>query len=170
MQINVAGLMKEPIGSVRTIQIDEEVDFGDGKVRWVKGEVRFMRTQRGILVEGEIKTEADLTCSRCLEPFSCPVAIKIEEEYLPTIDILTGERLPVSEEPGTFTIDERHVIDLTEAVRQYALLAIPMKPLCQADCAGLCPACGQNLNRGACCCPAQEIDPRWIKLQKLLEK
>ena len=170
MQINVAGLMKEPIGSVRTLEIDEEIDFGDGEMRRVTGQVKFLRTQRGILVQGEIATEADLTCSRCLEPFRYPVSLKIEEEYLPTIDILTGERLAVPEEPGTFTIDERHVIDLSEAIRQYALLAVPMKPLCREDCAGLCPTCGQNLNRGACGCPCQETDPRWAKLQKLLKK
>lgn len=162
--------MKEPIGSVRTYEVDEEADFGDGKVRRVSGEARLLRTQRGILVEGEVKTEVDLNCSRCLEPFRRPVVLKIEEEYLPTIDILTGERLPVPDEPGTFRIDERHIIDLTEAVRQYALLAVSMKPLCKADCAGICPTCGQNLNRGPCGCPPTEGDARWAELRKLLGK
>jgi len=170
MQINVAGLMKDPIGSVRTYEIDEEVDFGDGKAKRVTGKVQLLRTPHGILVQVEAETEADLNCSRCLEPFNHPVSLKIEEEYLPTLDILTGERAPVPDEPGTFRIDERHIIDLTEAIRQYTLLAVPMKPLCKADCAGICPTCGQNLNRGACACPPSEGDPRWTKLQKLLGK
>ena len=170
MQINVAGLMQEPIGSARTIEIDDDVDFGEGKKRRVTGQFKLLRTQRGILVEGEIKTETDLDCSRCLEPYRCPVTLKIEEEYLPTIDILSGERMPAPDEPGTFRINERHIIDLSEAVRQYTLLAVPMKPLCKADCAGICPDCGQNLNLGACCCPPPEGDPRWAKLQKLLKK
>jgi len=45
--------------------------------------------------------------------------------------------LPPPDEAGCFTIDEHQVIDLTEAVRQYALMAVPMKPLCREDCAGL---------------------------------
>ena len=170
MQINVAGLMKDPIGSVRTYEIDGEVDFGDGKVKRVTGKVQLLRTPRGILVQVEAETEADLNCSRCLEPFSHPVSLKIEEEYLPTLDILTGERAPVPDEPCTFRIDERHIIDLTEAIRQYTLLAVPMKPLCKADCAGICPTCGQNLNRGACACPPSEGDTRRAKLQTLLGK
>lgn len=170
MQINVAGLIKDPIGSVRTYEIDGEVDFGDGKVKRVTGKVQLLRTQSGILVQGEVETKADLNCSRCLEPFHRPVSLKIEEEYLPTQDILTGERAPVPEEPGTFRIDERHIIDLTEAIRQYTLLAVPMKPLCKADCDGICPTYGQNLNQGACACSPSEGDPRWAKLQKLLGK
>jgi uncharacterized protein len=170
MQINVAGLMQDPIGSVRTYEIDGEVDFGDGKVKRVTGKVQLLRTPRGILVQVEAETEADLNCSRCLEPFSHPVSLKIEEEYLPTQDILTGERAPVPDEPGTFRIDERHIIDLTEAIRQYTLLAVPMKPLCKADCAGICPTCGQNWNRGACACPPPEGDTHRAKLQKLLGK
>ena len=170
MQINVAGLMQDPIGSVRTYEIDGEVDFGDGKVKRVTGKVQLLRTPRGILVQVEAETKADLNCSRCLEPFSYPVSLKIEEEYLPTLDILTGEREPVPDEPGTFRIDERHIIDLTEAIRQYTLLAVPMKPLCKADCAGICPTCGQNLNQGACACPPPEGDTGQAKLQKLLGK
>jgi uncharacterized protein len=75
--------------------------------------------------------------------------------------------LPSPEEPSAFTIDEHHILDLTEGIRQYALMAIPMKPLCNKDCAGLCQKCGQNLNQGKCNCPAEEIDPRWSKLAGL---
>jgi uncharacterized protein len=78
--------------------------------------------------------------------------------------------MPLPDEPGAFRIDERHIIDLSEAVRQYTLLAVPMKPLCEAACAGICPTCGKNLNLGACRCPPPEGDPRWAKLQKLLQK
>jgi uncharacterized protein len=42
-----------------------------------------------------------------------------------------------------------------------------MKPLCRADCSGLCPTCGKDLNEGQCNCERTEIDPRWAKLSKL---
>jgi uncharacterized protein len=64
-------------------------------------------------------------------------------------------------------IDEHHLLDLSEAIRQNALLAVPMKPLCREDCSGLCQQCGKDLNKGQCDCNKSEIDPRWAKLADL---
>jgi uncharacterized protein len=58
-------------------------------------------------------------------------------------------------------------LDVREVIRQNALLAIPMKPLCKEDCAGLCSQCGKDLNTKQCKCIKQEIDPRWAKLVNL---
>lgn len=169
MQINVSQLLKEPIGSSRNYEVSEIVDVtGDGIGRKVQGKVRLLRTHRGALVKGELHAEVELTCSRCLSSFNFPVAINFEEEYLPTIDVVSGAPLPSPEEPSSFVIDEHHVVDLTEAIRQYTLLAMPMKPLCRQGCAGLCPDCGHNLNQGLCDCPPQAIDPRWSEPSKLL--
>jgi uncharacterized protein len=171
MQINVAQLLRASIGSVRDYDIKQVIDItGDGVSRPVQGQVRLMRTDRSILVRGRLTTEVELTCSRCLGQFNCPLAMGLEEEYYPIADVDTGAPVPAPDEPGSFTIDENHILDLTEAVRQYALLAVPMKPLCKADCAGLCPFCGQNLNRGPCGCTSQKTDPRWAELSKLKKK
>jgi len=143
------------------------VDVAGGQSQ-VRGEVELVRTDKGILAGGTLDAEVEATCSRCLGLFRCPLTLHIEEEYYPTTNIVSGASLPPPEEPGSFTIDEHHVIDLTEAVRQYILMAIPMKPLCRQDCAGLCPSCGQNLNQGPCGCPPQEIDSRWSELKKVL--
>jgi len=166
MEINVSQQLKEPIGSVRDYELSESVDFAGGS-SIVEGRVRLVRTDRGILVEGTLHTQVELDCSRCLTPFTCPLTLNVEEEYFPTTSVVTGAPLPLPDEPGCFTIDENHILDLTEATRQYALLAIPMKPLCREECAGLCPRCGHNLNLGSCACPSEEIDPRWAVLTKL---
>ena len=169
MQINVSKLLKEPIGSSRDYEIGGTVEItGEGVGSKVQGEVRLTRVNRGILVKGTLSTEVEITCGRCLSSFSCPLTLNIEEEYFPIIDVSSGTPLSLPGEPGSFIIDEHHVIDLTEAVRQYALLTVPIKPLCREDCAGLCPSCGQNLNQGGCDCPPQEADPRWSKLKKLV--
>ena len=169
MQINVSRLLKETIGSSRNYQVSETVEVtGDGSGRKVDGEVRLLRTHRGILVKGKLQTEVELTCSRCLSLFHCPVTISFEEEYIPTVDVVSGAPLLSPEESSSFIIDEYHVIDLTEAIRQYMLLTLPMKPLCREDCAGLCQECGYNLNQGPCDCPPQAIDPRWSEISKLL--
>jgi uncharacterized protein len=168
MQINVSQLLQEPIGSTREYDIDADAEIiGDGNTYHVQGNCNLLRTQRSVLVRCVLDTEVKLTCSRCLSRFRHPIKIKFEEEYVPTVDIHSGAALPPPEDAGSFTIDERHNIDLTEAVRQYSLMAVPMKALCNEDCAGLCPKCGKNLNQGKCDCPAEEVDPRWVKLTEL---
>jgi uncharacterized protein len=126
-----------------------------------------MRTQRSILVRCNLVSDIGLSCSRCLSQFRQPLKIKFNEEFFPTLDAETGEELPSPEEASSFTIDEYHTLDLTEAIRQYFLLAVPMKPLCRKECAGLCPTCGKNLNKGKCDCPPDNIDPRWARLADL---
>ena len=166
MQISVSELFKEPIGSTRHYVINETFDVGGGSYE-VQGEVKLVRTDRSMLVKGTLHTEVKVTCSRCLSLFSYPLTLNIEEEYLPTTDIASGASLSLPEEPGYFTIDEHYVLDLTEAMHQYIMLATPMKPLCREDCAGICTTCGQNLNHGSCGCLQQEVDPRWSELNKL---
>ncbi len=166
MQINVSQLLKEPIGSARIHTVNEITELAGNSSR-VQGEVTLMRTDRGILAQGTLRTQVGLTCGRCLSQFACPLSVSIEDEYFPTADISSGTEPPLPDESGRFTIDEHRVIDLTEATRQYVDLAIPMKPLCGEGCAGLCPTCGHNLNQGPCDCPPQGIDPRWAKLNTL---
>ncbi len=169
MQINVSQLLREPIGAVRDYQVDGTVhDIDDGKGYQVRGDCQLLRTQRSVLTRCTLNTEVELTCSRCLSQFLYQMTLNFEEEYLPTIDAVSGTPLPLPEEASTFTIDEHHILDLAEAIRQYTLLAVPMKPLCREECAGLCQNCGKNLNQGPCDCPAQDVDPRWSKLTKLL--
>ncbi len=169
MRINVAQQLKSSIGSVRNYEVSGVVDIvGDGTGSMVEGEIWLTRTNRGILAKGGLQTNVAVTCSRCLSLFSCPLNLNIEEEYLPATDVASGASLLLPDEPGSFTIDENHVLDLTEAVRQYALLAIPMKLLCGGDCAGLCSSCGHNLNQGPCDCLLQKADPRWSELSKLV--
>jgi len=138
MQINVSQLLKEPIGSERDYQVSGTINItDDGSSSVVWGNIKLTRTNRSILVKGELNTAIELACARCLNIFSCPLVLNFEEEYFPASDIAGGDLLPPPDEPGMFNIDENQIIDLTEAIRQYALIAVPMKPLCREDCNGL---------------------------------
>jgi len=159
MQINVSQLLKEKTGATRNCEIDDTLQLDDITECWVKGLVELLRTKRGILVRGTFAASSSLTCSRCLDVFEYPLFLKIEDEFLPSIDINTGAALRPDDDPNTFIIDDHHVLDLSEAVRQYGMLAIPMKPLCHANCAGLCPQCGANLNQGPCRCTPPSHGP-----------
>ena len=160
IEINVSQLLKLPIGATREYDIDEPVRISDN-TPVVRGSVSLLRTNRGILVTGRLEVDVELTCARCLNQFSQPLTLSIEEEYFPSIDILTGAPIGAPEdEPGAFTIDDNNILDLGEAIRQYSLLAVPIKPLCREDCPGLCPVCGANLSVVSCDCPRDNPDPR----------
>jgi len=167
VQINVSQLLKEPIGSTRNYTASDVVDI-TGNSSLIQGEIKLMRTDRSVLARAILDTKVELTCSRCLNIFGYPLMLNVEEEYFPTTDMVTGASLPLPDETGGFTIDGNNILDLTEAIRQYALVAIPMKPLCNENCAGLCPTCGRNLNQLPCDCPAEPVDPRWSELGKLV--
>lgn len=137
MQMDVSQLLKEPIGSLRDYEVSGTVDLIDNGSSKVKGEVHLTRTGSSILVKGRLYTEVELTCARCLNLFSNPLVLDIEDEVFPVTEVVGGGPLAPPDETGCFTIDEHQVLDLAEVARQYALVAIPMKPLCRRDCAGL---------------------------------
>jgi uncharacterized protein len=174
---NVAQLLREPVGSSRSGRIVADLrriapDLVQGESDLeavVSGEVRLASTQVGVLVQGDLRGNARMVCARCLEPVGTPLAFRIEETFVPTVDILTGRPLEVEEEDRALWIDEHHVLDLEEVVRQEALLAAPLHVLCSPDCRGLCPTCGQNLNEGPCDC-RPEPDPRWSALLDLRQQ
>jgi len=167
IEINVSQLLKSPLGTIRNYEVDEKVNIGE-ETPHVRGEVTLLRTNRGILVTGRLETDIGLTCSRCLGKYRHPVTLEIEEEFFPTIDIITGSKVDgPDDEPDAFMIDQNNILDISEAIRQYALLAVPMKPLCKEDCAGLCPTCGVNRNLKTCNCPPA-VDPRLEKLRGLV--
>ena len=167
MQINVAQLLKEPTGSSRTIQVDDTVCLDQNEELHVRGNANLLRVPRGILARGTFTTERQLVCSRCLAPFGQTLVFQVEEEFSPTVDVASGLPLPLPEDSNTFAIDEHHILDLTELIRQYSLLTTPMKPLCKPDCAGLCPQCGANLTQNPCHCTASTETPFSLAFKKL---
>ena len=172
MIYNVAQLMKSPVGTSLTADIHEEnvqLDEDLKVVGPIVGKVRMRRVNQGLLVDGAVDVPLELTCTRCLKQFEQTMHILLEERFYPTIDIVTGMPLPPFEEEDVFPIDDHHLIDLTEAIRQAVLLELPMVTLCQEDCAGLCSQCGHDLNLGPCACKP-EIDERFSALSALLQK
>ena len=170
MRYNVAQLLKEASGATRHYQLDEDISGLDPALvptQHLHGEITMLRTGTGILVTGHLSTQVEVTCSRCLAPLEVGLGIDVEEEFQPTVDVVTGRHLVMEEEDEALWIDVHHILDLSEVIRQDLLLALPMHPLCKEDCAGICPVCGQNLNEGPCDCITSEVDPRWSALLSL---
>lgn len=171
MLYNVAQLMKSPVGTSlesdiheEDIQLDEDIKV----VGPINGHVRMRRTNQGLLVDGWVDVTLELVCNRCLKVFEQPMHVPFIERFYPTVDIISGVSLPPIEEEDVFPIDDHHQVDLTEAVRQNVLLAIPLATICQEECAGLCSQCGHDLNLGPCECKP-EVDTRFSVLEKLLQ-
>ena len=172
VRFNVAQLLKSAAGASREYDLEEDITGIDKDLDIVKplrGKVKFLRTGNGILVTGHLQTEVGLPCRRCLAPVAVPVAFDLEEQFRPSIDLSTGQGVPAEgdEEEATRT-DARHILDLTEVVRQNLLSILPMSALCGPQCRGLCPECGENLNEGLCRCQHEEGDPRLAALRDLL--
>lgn len=171
MQYDVAGLLKEAVGSTREYTVDEQAIVDDEARRErVVGSAILLRTKAGVLVTAHLRAQSHEQCSRCLRDLEHPLSLDIEEEFLQTVDIFTGAPLPLPDDPGAFRIDAHHTLDLSEAVRQYWATALPMQPLCRSDCRGLCPHCGYDLNQGPCGCPSEERDERWATLANLISE
>ncbi|HID35462.1 MAG TPA: DUF177 domain-containing protein [Anaerolineae bacterium] len=175
LQFNVAGLLTGPKGGTRSYelyipvseldQLDEDFDV----VAPFQGTARFLWTNNHIIVRVTGHTTIALQCSRCLAPFEQSVSVHIEEAFIPTVDMATGLLIDRDETDAAVLIDEHHILDLSEIVRQSILLALPLTPLCSPDCQGLCPHCGANLNMETCTCAVETVDPRWSALSVLLD-
>lgn len=169
MLFNVSGLEQEGIGATREYELDGVIQTEGRAPEPVAGQVELLRTKRGVLVRAHLRLVDPEDCSRCLKPLQETLPIEFEEEFLTTVDVRSG--LPAEEPPDDddFLIDEHHMLDLTEAIRQYREASAVMQPLCRPDCRGLCANCGHDLNTGDCDCRAAPADNRWSALAGLLQ-
>ena len=173
MQYNVAQLLKGPTGAEKRYEVNEEIRDLDPDLEPtgpLVGSIKLMRTSQGILVTGKLRTSLRLTCHRCLEPMVGEVELDLEEEFHPLAHFAEAslDDVPEEDRDEALVIDEHHLLDLREVIRQGLWLAEPMEALCSPDCEGLCPRCGGNRNLGECNCEDVVLDPRWAALQTLL--
>ncbi len=169
MYYNLSQLLREPTGSTRDYEVDDLFAGPEGGMDRAQGWVRVVRTHQGFIVRAELETQVSLTCSRCLDQFESRSELTMEEESFSKDDSETDQMIePAEEKLGEIHLDDQHVLDMAEVVRQYVLTAVPIKPLCCEECSGLCPECGTNLNKEKCKCNAAPVDPRWGSLAGLL--
>jgi uncharacterized protein len=160
----LSGLMAEPPGTLRDYDIEGvQVDPGEGLrlTQPVSGTLRLSRTNRGLLADARLGTALAGECARCLRPVVTPVKLRIREEILPSIDLVSGHPVPLEEgeDPETPRLTDHHELELRPLVAEAISLQEPIAPLCEPDCPGLCPECGERLEPGHAHDDAP-IDPR----------
>jgi len=172
MDYNLAQLLKQPIGAGREYSLNQSLKGLDPLIEAAEplvGLVKLTRTKDGVLLALKAGTRLAVACSRCLEPVAVPVTLDFEEQFLQTVDIITGAPLATARDDPSLLIDGHHDMHLGDLIREYLLLALPMHTLCRDDCKGLCPHCGHNLNSGPCGCGDEATDDRWSALKALLQ-
>lgn len=120
-----------------------------------------------IRVRGHVKVGLAATCDRCLEPAALQFDSDFDFFYRPVIK--RGAHGEVHLEEGEIDISfyEGDGVRLEDVLREYVLLAQPMRSLCRDDCQGLCPQCGANLNKTACGCAHEPTESPWAALKNL---
>ena len=108
----------------------------------------FMSSGERIDVDGEAKAIVVSRCARCLKPVSEPISAPLHATF---------HRQPDPEDPDQYCY-EASKVELTDAIRDALVLELPLRFLCKADCKGLCPKCGIDLNTGSCICQEGEDD------------
>ena len=131
-------------------------------------------------IHGQVSMKASVPCDRCLEEVSVPFDLDFTEripaggEDSPSEerrDPEDGETQSISEssfEPDYYL--DGYNLDVDKLLFGEALLNWPSRVLCKEDCRGLCPVCGQNLNRGDCGCERKALDPRMAKVLDVFSK
>ncbi len=159
-RINVGFIVHEEVGYSHEIPFEfDSAKLEDLEVSNLVGSVHIGRTPQGLIVQGQFSADVSLECARCLKPFTQGLDWEITELFAFNKDSVseTGLMLP-----------EDMQIDLAPMLREYALLEVPINPLHDPDCKGLCIECGQDLNVRDCGHSQHPNDSPFAALKKLL--
>jgi len=128
------------------------------------------QTIKDIRVNGELSTQLDMACARCLEPVVENVKRAFDLLYRPLGVDAGREEMSVTGAEAEISYYQGEGLLLEDVIREQVLLAVPLKAICREDCKGLCPHCGTNLNSGTCSCAEPAEDPRWSALKEIRGK
>jgi uncharacterized protein len=141
------------------------------------GRAELIRENRGardviqdIRLVGNMSTQVEVRCARCLDPVERDVSESFDLLYRPQGVDAAGEEVAISEAETEIGYYRGEGVLLEDVLKEQILLALPVKFICGADCKGLCPHCGRNLNVETCDCVTTIPDPRWSALEDIRKK
>lgn len=161
-RFNVGFIIHEEVGYSHDFPFEfDKVTLGDElDLRNFAGNVNVGKTPQGLIAQGNFSAKTTVTCSRCLTDFVQELGWEFTELYAFNQRSLTDS--------GLLLPEDAH-LDVEELLREYALLEIPINPICKPDCLGLCAECGQNLNEKDCGHRPEEPGSPFAKLKDLLK-
>lgn len=123
-----------------------------------------------IRMVGDLATEVEVACARCLEPVRAHIDRKFDLLYRPLGVDRRGDEAAIHEPDTEIGYYEGEGLELEDVLREQVLLAVPIKLLCQDGCKGWCPQCGRNLNRETCDCAVPQVEERWAALKDIKDR
>ena len=161
-RINVGFIIHEEVGYSHEIPFEiEKIKLDDLELKNLVGKVDIGRTPQGLVVQGSFEADTILECVRCLNEFTYPLDWEFTELFAFTKKSVSESELLVPEDAQ---------LDLAPLIREYALLEIPIKPLHDPECKGLCIECGQDLNISDCGHSQDRDDSPFAKIKDLLDE
>jgi uncharacterized protein len=164
MKIRISGLDNG------TYTYDFEGDIND--IDWeeplydrYKTEIVLTKFDDQMILEASTVCDARFICDRCGIDYHSSVESNYKMVYL-----FRNVEDSKEEADITYLSPDTVNINIRDDVRDYLILAVPMKKLCKEDCKGLCYKCGTDLNKGSCDCTQNKTDYRWNKLLELKNK
>ena len=177
MRLTVVELEREAIDF--SLELPEgTIDFGEEALLvgsfQTKGRAEVLHEHRSpteivadIWLRGQFSGVFEVPCARCVEPVRHALASEFDLLFRPLGVDEAGAERAISAEETEIGYYEKGGLQLEDVLREQVLLALPARTLCQPDCKGLCPVCGQNRNEHSCNCSERPTDPRWSALSKL---
>jgi uncharacterized protein len=180
MLITPLQLENEPLRIAETFA-PGSIDFTAGIVQLgplpVNGQADLIVEHRGghdlisdIRVRAHYTGSFEMECARCVEPVLTPLAASFDLIFRPQDADADGAERAITVDETEIGYYEKSGLLLEDVVREQVLLTLPGRALCQPDCKGLCPRCGQNLNQAICSCETAPADVRWNALAGLADK
>ncbi len=155
--------------SIKPDEIEFDNEFASAKED-LKFNGKLSNKAAWALIEGEISTELDIACGRCLELVKTPIDFEFETAFINAKRLNDDVEMELEAEGLDVSILVGHKIDLVEVAQEQVMLSIPSQALCKQDCKGLCPECGANKNSKVCKCDEKAIDSRWSALSEIKAK
>ncbi|MBM4080346.1 MAG: DUF177 domain-containing protein [Planctomycetes bacterium] len=128
------------------------------------------KVQQAIHVSGTARTTIRIECARCLKEVPHALSSRFQMVFKESVAGDGRAEQQVGEGDVGITYFTGHEIEVGPEIRQSLLLAMPMRLLCKADCKGLCPQCGRDLNSGPCRCVADSRKEQPATMADLMKK
>lgn len=169
MIINVNKISEKGISFTDSVEIDGNslLEKDSSFLEELNYQILFKREGNRIKAQGRIRTRISLPCVKCLEYFDLKINSKFDIILFP-LELLTQKNSSLEAEEMEYIFYEEDQIDLNKILVEQINLFIPMHPQCHADCRGICPNCGSNLNASSCQCerPRNEIKFYFEKIKR----
>ncbi|MGC0251737.1 YceD family protein [Pseudactinotalea sp. Z1748] len=128
-------------------------------------DLRLESVMDGVLVTGFARAEARGECVRCLRPVTADLAVDITELFA----YMGARHVKTEDDADEEAVPQVHAdtVDLEGTVIDALVTSLPLRPLCDPGCPGLCPECGIRMEDAEPGHAHEKIDPRWAALAAL---